>query len=272
MKLRTNIWNELRSPEIAGARDAGAVVVVPLGATEQHGSHLPLDTDILSATSVCVRAAELSEEPLILVARVLDVGFSPHHMLHPGTLSLRLETFCAVVRDVVQSVRTHGFEKIIFVNGHGGNAAPLYSIAHQLATEGLPMVYCSYWDLIKAEIESILEGSRRSVGHACEFETSLLMHLRPDSVDRGSAVDESRPPWNPKLLRDPVSEAGAVFPPVFTRDSTGVLGDARSGSADKGRQLFETAAARLAELVKIVAETEFMHERVWRDEVPNREC
>lgn len=268
MTFRSHIWNELRSSEIASARDAGAVVIIPLGATEQHGAHLPLDTDILSATRVALGAAELSKEPPILVAKVASVGFSPHHMMHPGTISLRLETFTALVRDVVASVRRHGFHKIIFVNGHGGNVAPLSAIAHELTADGMPMVFCSYWDLIRSDIAETLEGSRKSVGHAGEFETSLLLRLRPQGVQLEAAVDDSRPPWNPRLRRDMLVEAGAVFPPVFAADSTGVLGDASKGTAAKGTNLFDAAVSRLAELARLVADTELFDASAWEDPKP----
>ncbi len=268
MKFRSHVWNELRSPEIAAARDAGAVVVIPIGATEQHGAHLPLDTDVLSATRVALGAAELSKEPPILVAKIASVGFSPHHMMHPGTISLRMETFTALVRDVVVSVRRHGFRKIIFVNGHGGNVAPLSAMAHELAAEGMPIVFCSYWDLIRSEIAETLEGSRKTVGHAGEFETSVLLHVRPEGVRLEAAVDERRPPWNPRLRHDVLVEAGAVFPPIFSSDSTGVLGDARRASTEKGRKLFESAVSRLADLARRVAEADLFEASVWEEPEP----
>lgn len=263
MKLRTHTWNELRSPEIEMAREAGAIVLVPVGSTEQHGSHLPLNTDILSATRVALGAAELSENPPVLVANVVSVGFSPHHMMRPGAISLRLETFTAIVHDVVRSLQRHGFRKIIFVNGHGGNTAPLSAVAHQLATDGMPMVFCSYFDLIREEIGESLEGSRKTVGHAGEFETSLLLHLRPNSVDFDAAIDVSSPPWNPELPRDPIMDAGGTFPPIFAPNSTGVLGDARKGNAKMGEKLFEVAVRRLGDLVRAVAETDLFDESVW---------
>lgn len=262
MKLRSYVWNELRSPEITIARNAGAVVFVPIGATEQHGAHLPLNTDILSVTSIALAAAKRSKEPPILVAQVANIGFSPHHMMHPGTISLRLETFTALIRDVVTSLHRHGFHKIILVNGHGGNIAPSSAIAHQLTADGMPVVFCSYWDLILSDIAEALEGSRKTVGHAGEFETSLLLHLKPQGVNLEEAVDESRPPWNPKLLHDKIMEIGAMFPPVFVEDSTGVLGDASRGSADKGRMLFEASVRRLVDLARLVAETDFPNSSV----------
>lgn len=254
MVLRTHIWNQLRSPEITEARDAGAVVLVPTGATEQHGPHLPMDTDIFSATTVSLRAAELVETIPVLVANILNVGFSPHHMAHPGSLSVRLETFAAVMSDVVKNIWSHGFQKILIVNGHGGNIAPLLSIGNQLTTDGYPVAVCSYWDLIKEECKDILEGSLKTVGHACEFETSVLLHLRPEAVDISAAVTDFRSPWNPDLERDVVTEAGVTFPPVFRKESTGILGDPTLATADKGKELVDAASYKLANFIRLFHE------------------
>lgn len=264
VKLSSHVWNELRSPELAAAKEAGAVVLVPIGATEQHGAHLPVNTDIVTATSVSLAAAERIANPPVLVVETASLGFSPHHMLHIGTISLRLETFIALLRDVVISIDRHGFKRIILVNGHGGNIAPLSAFAHEMAGDGLPVLFCSYWDLIKEEIAETMTGWRKAVGHAGEFETSLMLYLRPDHVDPAAAVEEKRPPWNPALASDPIMAAGATFPPLFAANSTGVLGDAIAGSAEKGRVLFDLAADRLVELVRTVAETELPRGSVWK--------
>ncbi|MEX2541043.1 MAG: creatininase family protein [Trueperaceae bacterium] len=261
MTLRTHIWNDLRSPEIVEARDAGAVIVVPLGSIEQHSSHLPLNTDIFSATSVVDRAARLCRQPPVLVANVVQAGFSPHHMEHAGTISLSLTTFNAVIRDVVESIFAHGFRKVLFVNGHGGNIAPLTAVLNELTSEGLPVVSCSYWDLIKVEIAEEMEGWRKAVGHAGEFETSFLLHLKPESVDMQAAGNVQSPPWNPELSHDVFAELGASFPAVFVKESSGLLGDAARGTERKGAALFEVAVQRLVKLIEVLAGTETIQAR-----------
>lgn len=263
VKLRSHVWNELRSPELLAARQAGAIVLVPIGATEQHGAHLPVNTDIVAATMVSLAAAERSADLPVLVAEVASLGFSPHHMLHTGTISLRLETFLSLLRDVVTSIHRNGFERIIVVNGHGGNIAPLSALAHELTGDGLPVLFCSYWDLIRSEIAETMTGWRKAVGHAGEFETSLMLHLKPEHVDEAAAVEEKRPPWDPALPSDPIAEAGGTFPPLFAADSTGVLGDATAGRPEKGEALFELAANRLVELIRVVASAHFPRGSVW---------
>jgi creatinine amidohydrolase len=177
------------------------------------------------------------------------MGFSPHHMVHAGTLSLRLHTFTSVIVDTVVSIWRHGFRKILIVNGHGGNIAPLAAIANELTTDGYSVPTVSYWDLVKEDLRDLLEGERKTVGHACEFETSLMLFQRPNGVDMTTAVRDNHPPWNPGADTDIFTEHGVTYPAVFRAGSSGVLGDPTLASADKGRRLFELASERLATFI-----------------------
>jgi creatinine amidohydrolase len=255
MKPRTHNWNALRSPEIAEAARAGAVVLIPTGATEQHGAHLPMDTDIISSTAVANRAAELVESP-VLVASVAHVGFSPECMEHPGTLSLRLETFIALITDVVKSIHAHGFRKVMVVNGHGGNIPPLRAAAWQLTTDGYALAIVTYWELIAEEQKRFLRGPVDHVRHACEFETSFMLHLRPDGVKMDMAVDSVTPPWNPQLTKDPLRNEGVFFPSVFRRTGPGLVGVPSFATPETGRMLFDAAAEKLAAVVRIFRDTD----------------
>src|ERR1700712_3311082 len=124
--MAKRMWADLTRVEISDARDSGAVVAIPVGAIEQHGTHMPVGTDSLLSLAVTERAAERAKS-IVLVAPVLSYGFSPHHLSHPGTISLRLTTYLSVLRDMAASIAGAGFRRIVFVNGHGGNSAPLRS-------------------------------------------------------------------------------------------------------------------------------------------------
>ncbi|MCL4499598.1 MAG: creatininase family protein, partial [Chloroflexi bacterium] len=169
--LRSVYWQRLRRTEIAAARDAGAVVLVPIGSTEQHGDHLAVDMDIRTATTICARAAEQQTEFPILVGPSVWSGYSPHHMENPGTITLRFETFAALLTDVVDSIRTNGFQHIILINGHGGNQGHLTALSHKLCSSGRPVVQTSWWNLVGKDFNDILTGDLKGVGHACEAET-----------------------------------------------------------------------------------------------------
>jgi creatinine amidohydrolase len=256
MKGTQHIWNRLRSPQIAAAAAAEAVVLVPTGATEQHGAHLPMDTDIFAASSVANRAAALVQDFPVLVANVADIGYSPGSMEHPGTLSLRLETYVAMITDVVQCIHAHGFRKIMIVNGHGGNIPALRAVAWQLTTDGYAVAIVTYWELIAAEQKRVLTGPLDQIRHACEFETSLMLHLRPDGIEMGDAVDSTSPPWNPQLEKDPFRDKGAFFPSVFRRTGPGLVGAPSFATAAKGKVLFEVAASKLAETIRVFRATD----------------
>jgi creatinine amidohydrolase len=246
VKLRTPIWQYLRRDEIAAARDDGAVVLVPLGSTEQHGPHLPVDVDIVCATAVCRRATELAEDCPILVAPGVWSGYSPHHMDFAGSITLSVATFQALLREVCLSIMHHGFRKLVLVNGHGGNAALIANVAVQFATSGRPVAQCSWWTLVKDDFGTILDGDLKTVGHACEAETSMYLHLVGNGVDMTQAPRDYTWPFVPGVDRSLCTDYGVSFPSLHGAWTSGVYGDAAQGSAEKGRKLLDVAGARLA--------------------------
>jgi creatinine amidohydrolase len=129
-----------------------------VGSTEQHGPHLPVDVDIVCATHVCRRAAEVTGDFPILVAPGIWSGYSPHHMDFAGTITVSAQTFLVLVRDICQSILHHGFRKLVLVNAHGGNAALLGTVAVQFATSGCPIALCSWWNLVRDDFKTILDG------------------------------------------------------------------------------------------------------------------
>src|SRR2546426_3094089 len=119
------LWESTRK-EFREALEGGALkaVIVPTGSTEQHNEHLAMINDTASVTLVAQQAALLLY-PQVMVATPVSVGISPHWMDRKGTLSLRKETFLAVVYDICESLKTHGVKNILILNGHGGNVTPL---------------------------------------------------------------------------------------------------------------------------------------------------
>jgi len=207
------------------------IVLVPVGSTEQHGPHLPLDTDTVIAEAVCRRLAELLDDPAILVAPAIAFGSSGEHQDFPGTVSIGTETLWFVVVELVRSVRTWA-RRVVFVNGHGGNVVALSGAIDQLRQEGHDVTWlpCATEDVD---------------AHAGHSETSLLLHLCPQRVQLdGAAVGNVAPidVLMPALARQGVR---AVSP-------NGVLGDPTGATATEGIRLLEKMARRLAE--RLVAE------------------
>src|SRR5207244_5673621 len=127
-------------PEVEAAIEQGVdTVLIPIGTTEQHGHHMPLDTDCVIARALCARTAELpeSEGLNVLVAPTVNVSLSWYHMQFPGSIRLSTTTFFQVFREICDSLAQHGFRNLVAVNGHGGNAAALtVAVNHYLETTG----------------------------------------------------------------------------------------------------------------------------------------
>jgi creatinine amidohydrolase len=261
--VRSLFWNDLTRTELAAARDAGAVVALPVGAIEQHASHLPVDTDIRLSTAVTTRAAGRARVP-VLVGPSLPYGFSPHHLSHPGTISLRLSTYLAVLRDVAASVADNGFRRIAFVNGHGGNNAPLRAAIAEFVTDGLPVTALDYWVPAEAEWKTLLRGVTHRFGHACEFETSLMLAVTAGDTEANRLIAERAAglpartiqPWIPPgFPDDPMTAYAAAWPPIFQADDAGYYGDPAAATLATGQAMLEILADRLAGFFAAFAET-----------------
>jgi len=162
-----------------------SLAVLPIGATEQHGPHLPTGTDYFSVETLAREAAErASGEIPVIVTPALPFGSSHHHFIFGATLSLTTETYYRVLCELVESLITDGFKRIFLVNGHGGNHELAQLAARDMALRHPVSVAAgSYWtiawrDLIAAEAHR----GRRLPGHAGAFESSLVQALRPDLV------------------------------------------------------------------------------------------
>ena len=171
--------------EEAAVRAANALVVLPVGATEQHGPHRPLGTDVLIVEHITREAAREARPALdVLVAPTLHVGSSHHHLPFGGTISLSTERYYGALSDMVESLIESGFRRIFILNGHGGNHEIIQLVARDLALKHpVNLGAASYWDLAReavAEREPELHG--RFPGHAGVFETSVIIALRPELV------------------------------------------------------------------------------------------
>jgi creatinine amidohydrolase len=176
-----------------------AVVVMPLGATEQHGPHLPTGTDALLATEVAERAASIAAADAtrdFVVAPSLRIGASDHHHPFGGTLSLRSETLLSVVLDIAHSVVRAGGRRLVLINGHGGNSGVCHAAAAAASARwDVAMAHLDYWDVA----DRVDAGDVPVPGHAGAFETSMVLALRPELV-APRPRRETPPPLSPANL------------------------------------------------------------------------
>lgn len=239
---------EMTRPEVEQAIAAGVdTVVVPLGSTEQHGLHLPLGTDAILGEAIGDRVARALGNALL--APAIAIGCSEHHMDFAGSLTLSKETFSAVVADICRSLAHHGFGHIALIPTHGGNFAPLAKAVKAIRPELSGVNLIAYTDLMGFMDEIFRVGKALEVtpeqagGHSGEFETSLMLTVRPDLV----AMDAAQPGY----VGDQLSIAAVVFEKGFRAASeNGVLGDPSNASAANGESYLAALTDLLVGFIK----------------------
>lgn len=248
-------WWRLKAGELNALAARNAVVILPVGSTEQHGPHLPTQVDSLLSGEVGRRAArKVADRMPIVVAPTVWHGLAEHHLSLGGTLSLDLATFHSVLRCLVRSILKGGFRRIFLLNGHGGNIAALTAIVNDFAIEfDAPIATASYWLLAQEAFGKILER-QTNVRHACEAETSMLLQLAPQLVDMERAQNAVGP--TETEIKDVTGTDAAIRYRSFkSRTTHGAIGDPRASTAEKGERLLEAAADAVANLVS--------NERFW---------
>lgn len=247
-------WHKLRRDQITEAARDGAVPLLPIGAIEQHGPHLPLDTDTNAVTTVAVGAARLlddTRDPRVLVLPEIHWGLSPYWLGFAGTLTLRPETLLALFRDLAMSVAHHGFRRLVIVNGHGGNAGIISVAATAMADAGVSAASLSYWNPIAAEMAEWSRHDGGSIGHAGEAETSIASYLQPDLIGAMPAADACAPLQ--QLFARPEMKVGYHPPDPANESPSGVYGFAPGGSAELGERIITAASERLAAFIRAFA-------------------
>ncbi len=239
---------ELSWPAVA-ALSKDMPVVIPIAALEQHGHHLPVFTDSLLLGEV-VRRAKESVDERVLFAPLVWLGNSDHHLDFAGTVSAPPRTYLDTLVGLAENFVRHGFRRVVFVNGHGGNDVPGRQAVFELRQrhrdrDDLLFLIGTYWSLGAKPWESMPALHQREMGHACEWETSMILRLAPRLVgDHASAV--------------PV-EPGVAFAPATRgwvtqdRSQTGHIGWPHLASAEKGEHLFRVFAADVVSLLERVA-------------------
>lgn len=225
MILANATWPEVESV------DRSSVVLIPTGSLEQHGHHLPLFTDSLLVTAMGTEV-ERQLPSGILLTPTLWLGASGHHLAFPGTLSADFATYQGAVHSVVESLVPHGFTKFFVLNGHGGNTEPNGIAIRELKAKhsNLTFGHSSYFSYLGEELKDIMKGPAKTMRHACEAETSLMMHLHPHLVRADKRRDDG-------LVPDPPIKGLIHHFDEMTEQ--GSYGYATWGAAETGKVLFE---------------------------------
>jgi creatinine amidohydrolase len=188
----------------------------------------------------------------VLVAPSACFGASEHHMAFPGTVTLRPETFQHTIAEICRSLGRHGLRRQVVVNGHGGNSALLAAAVQQLGFEApVHVLTVDYWTLAQPVIADVRESPTGGMAHACEFETSLMLHLRPQSVRRGRISREIVEPRYAAERFDLFERSGvSAHWKTHELSKSGVMGAPDLATEEKGRRLFEACAEGLASLIE----------------------
>jgi creatinine amidohydrolase len=237
-------------PELGEIVKQQPVVVLPIGSVEDHGRHLPLDTDNFIIWSICEEAARRADGDVLLLPQI-PYGFETHHMDFPGTIDIRMEHLLNFVLDVTKSVAHHGFKRILIADGHGSNMPILDLVARRTILETNSLCAAFIWpSLAISEIRKVRESERGGMAHACELETSVYLHLDAVRVQMDKAVKDMSMPDSDFIWMDLLDGSPVLFMDEWTRVSkSGVIGDPTLATAAKGRVIFEAVIEAFLRLV-----------------------
>jgi creatinine amidohydrolase len=249
-------WLELR--ELAERDDI--VCVIPAATLEDHGYHLPIDTDVRLVEAITRGAVErfnAQGDAKALLCPTQVHGYTPHHLDFPGSVTLRWNVFVESLLDQGRSLIHHGFDRILIVNGHGSNIPLVNMAARLLNVEHRDAVCASSFYLTSEESMGVLQRHRTSgpggMAHACELETSLYLAIRPDLVQMDRAVTEIPASYTPHVFMDWSDGPLSLMPHWSAITTSGVTGDAAAGTAEKGRIWLEQAQKEIAAFIGEVA-------------------
>ncbi len=242
MELYELVW-----PKVA-ALPKTIPIVFPIAALEQHGHHMPVFTDSLLLGEVMRRVKEQIQGDC-LFAPLQWLGNSHHHLDFPGTMSAEPRLYLDMLSGMVENFLPHGFQRFVFINGHGGNIVPAQQAMFELrqkirARNDVLLLSSTYWTLGGDPTKANPALKQKQMGHACEWETSMMLRLRPDLV-----IEHEK--------TQPI-EFGTPFTPAtrawITKDrtETGHIGDPSQATAEKGETIFTTFAADVVKLLERV--------------------
>jgi creatinine amidohydrolase len=231
--------------------------VIPTATLEDHGYHLPIDTDVRLIEAIALGAIHRFKSRNTGGAMLFPTavhGYPPHHMDFPGTVSLRWNVFVESLLDCGRSLCRHGFDRILILNGHGSNgplvdlAARLINVEHRGAVAIASTLYLTSPTSVELLTE-VRESARGGMSHACELETSLYLALKPELVQMDKAVREV-PSWSEHIWSDWPDAGPLSYMPNWSGLSrSGVMGDATVATVAKGRTLLERAQEEAADFI-----------------------
>lgn len=252
------LWHELSWPRLRSL-DKQLPVIVPLGSCEQHGHHLPVFVDSLQVAAVAERVEKILPKEVVLLP-TFWLGASHHHLDYAGTVSIPVSLYSENIKWIARCILKAGFKRILFLNGHGGNETPGAQALTELVNENdeadaAHLIFASWWRLGQKAIAPEKHGLETPfVSHACEYETSLILALRPDLVNMKEAIDEP-PPLDNTWTHTHYPHLGRIgfFKRTLRQTGSGAMGKPTAATAEKGRSMLEAVANDVAAFLRDLA-------------------
>lgn len=244
-------WEEVRDI------DKDRVVILNVSATEDHGPHMPLDTDTVLGMAVAEGVAKAIPDH-VLVMPPISYGFNEHHKDFPGVIWIQPETLIAFVTDVTKSLAHHGFRRILLLNSHGSNHPVLDLAARKTVIEtGILCVSASYWNLCSDKINAVRASDIGGIAHAGEFEAAIYKYLHPDLVHLEKAQNQNLHDGKSKFFNLDLARGGgkAMLMRWWSSVSPdGTMGDPALATAENGEAFLKAAIEETADLVREIRE------------------
>jgi creatinine amidohydrolase len=251
MERKTYLYEHYTWPELGDLSKKQPVVVLPIGSVEDHGRHLPLDTDNFLIWSICEAAAQRARGEILLMP-LIPYGFETHHMDFPGTIDVKSDHLLHFVLDVTKSVAHHGFKRILIADGHGSNMPILDLVARRTILETESLCGAFIWPSLAAkQIAEVRESERGGMAHAGELETSVYLYLDQKRVQLDKAKKEIGMPPSEFIWMDILERSPVLLMDQWSRFSkSGVSGDPGLASVNKGQIIFEAVVEALVRLAR----------------------
>jgi creatinine amidohydrolase/Fe(II)-dependent formamide hydrolase-like protein len=241
------VWGHLTWPEVKEYLERVDVAILPVGALEQHGPHLPLDTDSFDAEYLANQVAGACSEPKPLVLPLIPYGVSYHHDGFKGTVSINNDTLSKLVYEIGMSLAKNGIKKIVIINGHGGNSPSLNFAAQMINRDARIFISVDSGETSDVDIYQMVETPNDV--HAGEFETSTALAIRPDLV-KLSLAKKSVPEFSSRYLNF-TSKRGISWYAYTERISeNGTMGDPTKANAEKGKKMWQIMVAHLVTFIE----------------------
>ncbi|MGB3564172.1 MAG: creatininase family protein [Thermoanaerobaculia bacterium] len=238
-------------PEAKNALSRVDIALLPVGAIEQHGPHLPLDTDAFDADYLAREVAKACQSPKPLVLPLIPYGVSYHHDDFPGTLSVGNEALAKFAYDVGMSAARNGITKLIFINGHGGNSATLHFAAQMINRDARIFTCVDSGETSDPDIYALAETNNDV--HAGEIETSTALAVRPGLVKMEKA-SRSVPKFSSRYLDFTSKYSVGWYARTAHISKTGVFGDPTKATREKGEAMWQSSISHLVALVEHLKE------------------